>query len=134
MKVFESMGHCLKLCMKIKISLRDTLRGVFDNECICVHMFTHMNAYVCICLHVYAYVCMCTHVYAYVCIYQDLIKKRALRGVFDNECICVHIFTHMNAYVCTCTHVHAYVCIYQDLMLKKALRGVFDSILGAINS
>ena len=58
--------------------------GVFDNECICVHIFTHMNAYVCICLHIYAYVCKCTHdVYAYACIYQDLMKQRALRGVFD---------------------------------------------------
>ena len=43
-KAFESMGLYLKLCMKSKISLRDTLRGVFGNECICVHMSTHMSA------------------------------------------------------------------------------------------
>ena len=96
-------------------------------------MRAYIHAYECLCMQMFACLCICVHMYACVCIYQGFIKITALRGVFDNECICGHIFTHMNAYVCICLHIYAcvcicmhlyaYVCIHQDLSKNLSFEG-----------
>jgi len=68
-----------------------------------MHVYTHMNIFMCTCAYMHVRKFSCTYLFPYMYVYTYLFTK-----LFMCVCKCVCLYVYM--YVCTC--VRMYVCIY----------------------
>lgn len=107
---------------------------MLDSVYLCMHMSTHISAYMCncvgicvFCIHVCLWTCMCMWPYICVCMYILHLCVHVIIELmwYVYLCECVYMWIQMSI----CVFVHICICIYVDLCVSVWMMEYFRNIL-----